>query len=131
MSCEWDNHESTDIMKSHRWSYSVGEIRRRFIWLSLKFERADQSISNGFTLSYEMMRYWDWLCAWLCGFKVSSMTYACLWVLISIHEFCGNRVECLSMWFSRNLIRIMWMRNVTETWWLCANYENLMNYVCF
>jgi len=59
VSCEWDDHDSTDIMESPRWSYSVGESRRRSIWLSLRFERTDQSISNGFTLSYEddeMMR---------------------------------------------------------------------------
>jgi len=53
VSCEWDDPDSTDIMESHRWSYSVVESRRRSIWLSLRFERTDQSISNGFTLSYE------------------------------------------------------------------------------
>jgi len=58
VSCEWDDSDSTDIMESHRWSYSICESRRRFIWLSLKFERTYQSISNGFTLSYEMMRWW-------------------------------------------------------------------------
>jgi len=31
----------------------------KFIWLSLRFERTDQKRSNGFTLPYEMMRYWD------------------------------------------------------------------------
>ncbi len=25
VSCEWDDPDSTDIMESHRWSYSVGE----------------------------------------------------------------------------------------------------------
>jgi len=62
VSCEWDDPDSTDIMESHRWSYSVGESRRRSIWLSLRFERTNQSRSNEFTLSYEddeMMRYWD------------------------------------------------------------------------
>jgi len=53
VSCEWDDPDSTDIVDSHRWSYSVNESRRRFIWLSLRFERTDQSRSNGFTLSYE------------------------------------------------------------------------------
>jgi len=53
VSYEWDDLDSTDIVESHRWSYSVGESRRRFIWLSLRFERTDQSRSNGFTLSYE------------------------------------------------------------------------------
>jgi len=95
VSCEWDDPNSTDIMESHKWSYSVGESRRRFIWLSLKFERTYQSRSNEFTLSYEMMRYWDWLCAWLCGFIVTSMTSTGLWVLISIHESSESRVKCL------------------------------------
>jgi len=85
--------------------------------------------SNGFTLSYEMMRYYDWLCAWFCGFTVSSMTGAGLWILISIHESSESRVECLSMWVGRNLTEIMRMINVIDTWWLCANYENLINYV--
>ena len=53
VSCEWEDPNSTDIMESHKWSYSVGESRRRSIWLSLRFERTDQSRSNGFTLSYE------------------------------------------------------------------------------
>ena len=53
VSCEWDDPDSTNIMKSHRWSYSVGESRKRSIWLSLRFERTDQSRSNGFILSYE------------------------------------------------------------------------------
>ena len=30
--------DSTDIMESHRWSYSVDESRWRFIWLCLGFE---------------------------------------------------------------------------------------------
>jgi len=42
VSCEWDDLDSTDIVESHRWSYSVGESRRRFNWLSLRFERTDQ-----------------------------------------------------------------------------------------
>jgi len=56
--CEWDDPDSTDIMDSQSWSYSVGESRRRFIWLSPRFERTDQSRSIGFTLSYEVMRWW-------------------------------------------------------------------------
>ena len=95
VSCEWDDFDSTDIMKSHRWSYSVGESRKRFIWLSLRFEKTDQSKSNGFTLSYEMMRCLDWLCAWLCGFTVSSMTGVGVWMLISLHKYSGSRVKCL------------------------------------
>ena len=54
MSYEFDDPDSTDIMESYRSSYSIGESRGRSIWLSLGFERTDQSISNGFTLSYEM-----------------------------------------------------------------------------
>ena len=96
--CEWDDPNSTDIMESHRWSYSVGESRRRSIWLSLRFERTDQSISNGFTLSYGMMRYWDNYVHGCVDFTVSIMTGAGLWMLISIHEFYGSRVKCLSMW---------------------------------
>jgi len=119
--CEWDDSNSTNIMESHRWSYFVGESRRRFIWLSMMFERTDQSRSNGFTLLYEMMRYSDWLCTWPCGFTLSSMIGADLWMLISIHESSRNRVKCLSMWVSRNLTRIMWMINMINTWWLCAN----------
>jgi len=59
VSCEWDDPDSTDIMESHRWSYSVGESRRRFICLSLRFEGTDQSRLNRLTLSYEMMKWWD------------------------------------------------------------------------
>jgi len=53
VSCEWDDPDTTGIMESHRWSYLVGESRRRSILLNVRFERIDQSISNGFTLSYE------------------------------------------------------------------------------
>ena len=56
VSCEWDD---PDVMELYRWSYSVGESQRRFIGLSLRFERTDKSISYGFILSYEMKRYWD------------------------------------------------------------------------
>jgi len=119
VSCEWDDPDSTGIMESYKWSYSVGESRRRFIYLSLRFERIDQSIWNGFTLSYEMM---IWLCAWLCGFTVSSMIGAGLWMLISIHESSGSRVKCLSIWVSRNLAGVMWMINMIDTWW---NWENV------
>ena len=59
VSYEWDESESIDIIKSHKWSYLVGESRRRLIWLRMRFERTDQSRSCGFTMSYEMMRYWD------------------------------------------------------------------------
>jgi len=103
VSCEWDDPDSTDIMESHRWSYSVGESWRRSSWLSLRFERTDQSRSNGFTLSYEDDEILRWLCAWLCGFHSSSMTSAGLWMLISIHESSGSRVKCLcviSQWKS-------------------------------
>jgi len=65
------------------------------------------------------------LCAWLCGFTASSMTGAGL-----IHESSGSRVKCLSMWVSRDLTGIMCMINVMNTWWLCVNYENLMDYAC-
>jgi len=50
--CEWDDPDFTDIMESHKWSYSVGESWRRFIWLSLRFERTYQSKSQEFTLTY-------------------------------------------------------------------------------
>ena len=59
VSCEWNDPDSTDIMESYRWSYLVGEIRRRFIWLSLMFEITDKSRSYGFTLSYEKIKLWD------------------------------------------------------------------------
>jgi len=32
------HYDSTDIMDSHRWSYSIGESRWKFIWLWLRFE---------------------------------------------------------------------------------------------
>ena len=78
VSCEWDDPNSTDIMESHRWSYSVGESRRRFIWLSLRFERTDWSRSKGFLLSYEMMRYLDNYVHNCVDFITSSMTGASL-----------------------------------------------------
>ena len=38
VSCELDDPDSTDIMESHGWSYSVGESQWSFIWLCLGFE---------------------------------------------------------------------------------------------
>jgi len=80
------------------------------------------------------MKWWDddtlrWLCAWLCGFIVSSMIGAGLWMLILIHESSKSRVNCLSMWVIRNITEVMWMMNMIDTWW---NYEHgwiLMVYV--
>jgi len=46
---------------------------------------------------------------------MSSMTCAGLWMLISIHESSGSRVECLSMLVSRNMTKVMWMMNVIDT----------------
>ena len=129
VSCGWDDPDSTDIMESHRWSYSVGESQRRSIWLSLRFERTDKSISNEFTLSYEMMIYWDNYAHGYVDFTVSSMTGASLWMLISMHESSGSRVKCLSMWVSRNMTGIMWMMNMIEPWWTCGNVWILMVYV--
>ena len=125
VSCEWDDPNSIDIMKSHRWNYSVCESRRRSIWLSLRFERTDKSRSNEFTLSYEMMRYWDNYVHGCVDFTMSSMTGVCLWMLISIHESSESRVKCLSMWVSRNLIEVMGMMSVIDTWWLCEMFEKL------
>ena len=70
----------------------------------------------------EIMRYWDWLCAWLCGFTVSSVAGAGLRMLISICESFGSRVDYLSVWVSKNLIKIMWMINVIDTSWLLCIY---------
>jgi len=112
VSCEWDNLDSTDIMESYKWSYSVGESRRSFIWLSLRLERTDHSISYGFILAYEMMRYWDDCVHDFVDFTTSSMTSASLWMVISIYESSESRVKCLSMWVSRNLTWVMWMMNV-------------------
>jgi len=123
VSCEWNDHDSTDIMESHRWSYSVGEIRRKSIWLSLRFEKTDKSISNGFTLSYEMMRYWDNYAHGCVDFTVSSMIGVGLWMLISIHESSRSRVKCLNMWVSRSLTGVMWMMNVIDR--LCEMFEKL------
>ena len=114
MSTEWDDIDFTNIMKSHRWSNYVGEGRKRFIWLSLRFERTYQSKSNGFTMSYEMTRWWN--IEMITRMNVSSMTSASLWMLISIHEYSKSIVKCLR--------GVMWMMNVIDTWWLCTNYEN-------
>jgi len=56
VSCEWDNPDSTNIMESHRWSYSVGESRKRIIWLSLRFK--DLIRANQMDLPWHM-RWWD------------------------------------------------------------------------
>jgi len=131
VSREWDDFDSTDIMESHRWSYSVGESRRGsydFV-CSLKNNLVFQVIWIYLVIwDYEILR---WLYAWVCGFTMSSMTSVGFWMLISIYKSSKNRIKCLSMWVSRNLTWVMWMMNVIDTWWFCANYENLVDYACY
>ena len=58
VSCEWDDPDSTDIMESNRWSYSVGESRRRSIgwfWGLKELIRAQMDLP----CHMKMMRYWD------------------------------------------------------------------------
>jgi len=95
VSCEWNDPDSIDIMESYTWSYSVGESQRRSIWLSLRFERTDKSISNGFALSYEIMRHWDEYAHDCVDFTMSNMIGAGLMMLSSIHESFRSRVKCL------------------------------------
>jgi len=60
VSCEWDDPDSTNIIESHRWSYSVGKSWWRFIWFCLGFE-IEPGLSGHMNLPchMKMMRYLD------------------------------------------------------------------------
>jgi len=57
VSCEWDYPDSTDIMESHRFIPLMRVEGGLFGWIWGLKELIIRS--NGFTLSYEMMRHWD------------------------------------------------------------------------
>ena len=55
--CEWDDPDSTDIMESHRWSYSVGESRRRSILVEFEVWK---NLSKQIKWIYPVIwRWWD------------------------------------------------------------------------
>jgi len=53
---KWDNPDSTDILESYKWRVLGSESRKKFIWLSLRFERIDKSRSYEFTCVI-----WGWI----------------------------------------------------------------------
>jgi len=121
VSYEWDDPDSTNIMESHRWSYSVSDNLNE---VHLVESEVWKNLSEQIKWIYPVRWYWDDYAHDCVNFTTSNMTCAGLWMLISLHESSGSRVKCLCV-MSQSLTWERWIWLI-DTWWLCGNAWEFM-----